>query len=84
MVIKSLLSASVGLLLACRIVVAHEEPRDNSWWWDDPWWDDSQIEVPDNYPVNTEWVRYQSGDLEVPALVARPQGERNRQTVGPR
>ena len=75
MAIKSLLSASVGLLLACRIVFAHEETRDNSWWWDDAWWDDSQIEVPENYPVKTEWVRYQSGDLEVPALVARPEGE---------
>jgi glyoxylase-like metal-dependent hydrolase (beta-lactamase superfamily II)/dienelactone hydrolase len=75
MVIKCLLSAGVGLLLACRTVLAHEEPRDNSWWWNDTWWDDSQIEVPDNYPVKTEWIRYQSGDLEVPALVARPEGE---------
>jgi glyoxylase-like metal-dependent hydrolase (beta-lactamase superfamily II)/dienelactone hydrolase len=64
-----------GLLLACRMAVAHDEPRDNSWWWDSAWWDESQIEVPDNYAIETAWTRYPSGDVEVPALVARPADE---------
>jgi glyoxylase-like metal-dependent hydrolase (beta-lactamase superfamily II)/dienelactone hydrolase len=72
---KYLCCVCIGLLLACRIAAAHDEPQDNSWWWSDAWWNDSQIEIPDNFPIKTEWTKYQSGDLEVPALVARPTGK---------
>jgi glyoxylase-like metal-dependent hydrolase (beta-lactamase superfamily II)/dienelactone hydrolase len=75
MAMKHLLCVCVGLLFAWRIAAAHDEPQDNSWWWSDAWWNDSQIEVPDNYPVKTQWTSYQSGDVEVPALMARPEGE---------
>ncbi len=64
----------IVILLACRIASAHDEPQDNSWWWDDAWWDESRLEVPDNHPVETSWTSYQSGDVEVTALVARPAG----------
>jgi len=66
--------AYLGLLLNAGNAVAHEEPRDNSGWWDDAWWDDSQIVVPENHRVETTWASYQSGDVEVSALVARPEG----------
>jgi len=75
MPMKQLYCVGVGLLLVCRIAAAHEEPQDNRWWWSDAWWNGGQIEVPDNYPVETEWTSYRSGDLEVPALIARPKGE---------
>ena len=71
---KPLYCICLGLLLAWRIAAAHDEPQDNSWWWDDAWWDENQIEVPDNQRVETAWMSYQSGDVEVPALLARPQG----------
>jgi len=73
MVIKTPLWACLGLLLVPAIAAAHDEPGDNSWWWDDAWWDGSQIEVPVNHRVETAWTSYQSGDVEVPALVARPE-----------
>ena len=75
MAMKHLLCVCVSLLLAWRIAAAHDEPQDNSWWWSDAWWNDSQIEVPDNFPVKTQWTGYQSGDVEVPALIARPEGK---------
>jgi carboxymethylenebutenolidase len=46
-----------------------------AWWWDDAWWEQGQIPVPTNYPVETRWISYMSGDTEVPALVARPRGK---------
>jgi len=46
-----------------------------TWWWDDAWWEHGQIPVPTNYPVDTRWVSYLSGDTEIPALVARPRGK---------
>jgi glyoxylase-like metal-dependent hydrolase (beta-lactamase superfamily II)/dienelactone hydrolase len=75
MPVTRLLCVGVGLLLVCRLAGAHEEPQDTSWWWSDAWWNDGQIEVPDNYPVQSEWTSYESGDVTVPALVARPEGE---------
>ena len=75
MAMKHVRWVCVGLLLAWRTVTAHNEPQDNSWWWSDAWWDDSQIAVPDNHPVETAWTSYLSGDVEVPALLARPEGD---------
>ena len=46
-----------------------------AWWWDDAWWEQGQIPAATNYPVETRWVTYMSGDTEIPALVARPRGK---------
>ncbi|HEU5338157.1 MAG TPA: dienelactone hydrolase family protein [Sulfuricaulis sp.] len=46
-----------------------------AWWWDDAWWEEGQIPAPTNYPVETRWVSYMSGNTEIPALVARPRGK---------
>jgi carboxymethylenebutenolidase len=72
--ITKLLSLGVGLLLVCRAGGSHEQTQINSGWWSDAWWDDGRIEVPQNHPVETEWVSYDSDDFSVPALVARPEG----------
>jgi len=74
MTIRLFVCVLIGVLSANR-AVAELPPQDNRWWWDDAWWNDSQLEVPDNYPVTSTWTSYQSGDVEVPALVARPEGE---------
>ncbi len=46
--------------------------KDNTWWWSDAWWNDGKIEVPTNYDVEASWIEYQSGDVDVPAMVVRP------------
>jgi glyoxylase-like metal-dependent hydrolase (beta-lactamase superfamily II)/dienelactone hydrolase len=71
--LKSLLGC-LALLLSGN-VPADTETQDNSWWWDDAWWVDSQLPVPDNYPIETSWTSYKSGDVDVPALLIRPEGE---------
>jgi len=50
-------------------------PSGVAWWWDDAWWEHGLIPTPTNYPVETRWVAYMSGDTEIPALVARPRGK---------
>jgi carboxymethylenebutenolidase len=67
--------AIIGWLLACGTASAGTVPgNDDQWWWDDAWWDEGLIPVPENYVIETGWTSYQSGDVEVPALVARPAG----------
>ena len=51
---------------------AQDPGKDNSWWWSDAWWNDGKIEVPTNYDVETSWTEYTSGEVDVPAMVARP------------
>lgn len=50
--------------------------QDNSWWWDDAWWADGHLPIPDNHATRVEWVSYLNGDVEVPAMVARPDDDR--------
>jgi carboxymethylenebutenolidase len=54
--------------------LAEDAGEGRAWWWDDAWWDKGWIELPDNYPVETSWTSFDSGDVEVPALLARPAG----------
>lgn len=63
-----------GGLIAGGAAFAGSAPGDEPWWWDDAWWDEGLLKVPDNYVTETSWTSYQSGDVEVPALVARPAG----------
>ena len=72
MSMKQILSTACGLLLTVGSLAAADAPPDKRWWWDDAWWKDSRIEVPRNHVIRTGWSSYQSGDVEVPALVARP------------
>ena len=66
--------AIIGWLLAGGTAMAGDAPEDDQWWWNDAWWDDGFIQMPYNYAVETGWTSYQSGDVEVPALLARPAG----------
>lgn len=69
--IKYLFIFLAGIFLA-ESAMAHEVKQDNSWWWSDAWWNEGKISVPNNYDVQTERVTYQSGDVDIPALVIRP------------
>jgi len=75
MYLKFLLVVMIACLPGFGIAAAETSPGDNGWWWDEAWWNEGRIEVPDNYAVDTAWTSYQSGDVEVPALVVRPEGE---------
>ncbi len=72
------LKHATALFTASLLVVmgtaADTLPGNNVDWWDDAWWDEGRIEVPDNYPVETSQVQYQSDGVEVTALLARPEG----------
>jgi glyoxylase-like metal-dependent hydrolase (beta-lactamase superfamily II)/dienelactone hydrolase len=72
--IKFSLFIFLGVVLAGGHAVAERIVQDNKWWWDEAWWTDGWLDVPDNYPVETSWSSYPSGDVEVPVLVARPAG----------
>jgi carboxymethylenebutenolidase len=54
------------------MVFAAVNANDKSWWWDEAWWEEGKLPVPRNHDLKSEWITYQSGDTEVPALVVRP------------
>lgn len=50
------------------------QSTEKPWWWDERWWNEGVLPVPANHPVVTRETSYRSGDVEIPALVARPAG----------
>ena len=52
-----------------------------STWWDDAWWDDGQLPPVQNHPVVERNVSYMNGDVEVPALVLRPDDNKHYPAV---
>lgn len=77
----SLLLVLFFTLLPSQQVAAQSPDKDNSWWWQDSWWDNGQIDVPENYPVDTIETSYKSGEVEVPTLVMRPADDRKYPAV---
>ena len=69
--IRTLIISST-LLFVTGNTLAQDVMHDNSWWWSNAWWNDGKIEVPTNYDVETTWIEYTSGDVDVPAMVVRP------------
>ena len=53
-------------------VSAHEEKRDNSWWWSNGWWNEGKIAVPKNYDIVVTQGSYESNGVDVPTMVIRP------------
>ncbi len=64
-----------SLSLAASYTPAQNPLGDSAWWWDPQWWDEGQLPVPQNHAVEVRWVEYANGDVEVPAMIARPSGE---------
>jgi carboxymethylenebutenolidase len=69
------------LLLNASTLFAHDEKPDNSWWWDNDWWTEGKLEAPVTHKVRSEWISYQNGDVEVPAMVVRPDDNRKYPAV---
>ncbi len=68
----SVLLLSSSLMFLSWNTQAQDVKPDNAWWWSDAWWNDGKIEVPTNYDVESIWIEYTSGDVDVPAMVVRP------------
>jgi carboxymethylenebutenolidase len=74
---RTVLISAVLFGLSLNLAAQEYAPARNpvgpeSWWWDEQWWEEGQIPNPDNHPVRVDWTEYPSGDVTVPALVARP------------
>ena len=63
----------LSLLLITSFAVNAEDPLNpNGQWWNDDWWDNGQIQTPVNHNVKSIQTSYQNGDIEVPAIIFRP------------
>ena len=61
-----------SLILISTLSLAHQEKEDNSWWWSNAWWNEGKIETPQNHDLKVSWESYQSGEVDVPVMVVRP------------
>lgn len=61
-----------GLLLISATASAHDQKQDNSWWWSNAWWNDGKIDTAQNHDLKVSRENYQSGDVDVPVMVVRP------------
>jgi len=78
----ALLVAGVAVLSSDALAQDYAKPvQDSAQWWDAQWWDQGRLPVPENHQVRTEWTGYTSGDIEVPALLARPDDGENYPAV---
>lgn len=57
--------------------IANERDR----WWDDAWWDAGQLPSVQNHKVVERTVSYQNGDVEVSAVVLRPDDDKQYPAV---
>ena len=66
-------SALTLLLLTCSsLLFAAETTSGLPWWWDNNWWTNGELQAPVTHKLRSEWISYMNGDVEVPALVVRP------------
>ena len=70
---KSAVSVVLMMLLSAGVRAHDPNEKLDQWWLQDSWWKEGQLPVPQNYKVKTEWVTYMNGDLEIRAMVARPE-----------
>ncbi|MFC1673730.1 dienelactone hydrolase family protein [Pseudomonadota bacterium] len=50
-------------------------------WWDDAWWEDGALPQVANHKVVERSVNYMNGDVEVPAIVLRPDDDKTYPAV---
>lgn len=66
------LIVSLLLLTSSSLLFAAENDTGLPWWWDNNWWTNGRLEAPVTHKLRSEWINYTNGDVEVPALVVRP------------
>jgi len=85
-VLGVLLGAGLALTARSGLAGGHETPyadvaNDQEKWWDDAWWDDGQVANVKNYKVVERNVSYLNGDVDVPAVVFRPDDDKKYPAV---
>ena len=71
-----------SLLILCSTwLMADERLNPKQQWWDEAWWNDGQLAVPVTHPVIERSVSYNNGDVEVPALILRPDDDKRYPAV---
>jgi len=63
------------ILAVASAARAHDVPQKSArdaWWWDEGFWSQGKLPMVENHPVTTRDLSYKNGDVEVPALLARP------------
>ena len=68
----TMLTMIAGAALAAGYTPAQNPVGEQAWWWDPQWWEEGQLAEPQNYPVEVRWTEYANGDVDVPAMIARP------------
>ncbi len=69
------------LLLLPLNLQAEDSLNPNQQWWDNDWWQQGRLEAPQTHPVNIRSTSYMNGDVEVPALIARPDDDKRYPAV---
>ena len=64
------------MTLLCQVAFAEDALNPNRQWWDDGWWENGRLAVPDNHPVTIRPTSYTNGDVEIPALIIRPDDDK--------
>ena len=70
--LSTLLATMAGSALAASYAPAQNPVGEDGWWWQPQWWQEGRIDEPQNYQVEVHWTEYANGDVEVPAMIARP------------
>lgn len=65
----------IAAVLSSFCFSAVAEEQNARWWWDQAWWDAGSLPATQTYPVATRNISFQSGEVEVNAIVFRPEGK---------
>ncbi|MES9976078.1 MAG: dienelactone hydrolase family protein, partial [Candidatus Thiodiazotropha sp.] len=60
------------ITLLCPLAKAEDPLNPNKQWWDEEWWEKGRLTIPVNNTVTIRHTSYTNGDVEIPALIIRP------------
>lgn len=60
------------MTLLSPLVMAEDALNPNNQWWDESWWEEGRLTIPVNHKVTIRNTSYTNGDVDIPALVIRP------------
>lgn len=69
------------LLSAGSWTMADQRLNPKTQWWDEPWWSDGELAQPETHPVTVRTASYSNGEVEVPALILRPDDDKRYPAV---
>ncbi|MBT3010444.1 MAG: dienelactone hydrolase family protein [Candidatus Thiodiazotropha endolucinida] len=60
------------IMFLCPLAKAEDPLNPNKQWWDEEWWEKGRLTIPVNNTVTIRHTSYTNGDVEIPALIIRP------------